>query len=152
VARHHRHDSEIDGIILGGAAGMGFAALESSGYVFTAFVDSGGGLDAVVVVTLLRGLLSPVGHGTWTAILASVLFREALPDRFRINGAVIGAYLTVVVLHGLWDGLPPVVALLTGSGLDVLISQGVVGVAGLIILWMRWREAVRRLPEPVRLR
>jgi protease PrsW len=150
VARHHRHDWEIDGIILGGAAGMGFAALESSGYVFTAFVDSGGSLTAVVVVTLLRGLLSPVGHGTWTAILASVLFREATPDHFRINGAVIGAYLMVAVLHGLWDGLPPVVQLLTGSGLDVLISQGVVGVAGLVILYNRWREALRRLPEQVR--
>src|SRR5438132_4011394 len=150
VARHHRHDSEIDGIILGGAAGMGFAALESSGYTFTAFVDSGGSLTAVVVVTLLRGLLSPVGHGTWTAILASVLFREATPDRFRINGKVIGAYLTVAVLHGLWDGLPPVVATLTGSGTDVLISQGAIGLAGLIILWFRWQDAVRRLPEPVR--
>src|SRR5579859_5743684 len=98
VARHHRHDSEIDGVILGGAAGMGFAALESTGYVFTAFVQSGGSLSALVVVTLLRGLLAPVGHGTWTAILASVMFREAQGDRFRINGAVIGAYLTVVVL------------------------------------------------------
>ena len=150
VARHHRHDSEIDGIILGGAAGMGFAALESSGYVFTAFVDSGGSLDAVVVVTLLRGLLSPVGHGTWTAILASVMFREGTPTHFRINGAVIGAYLTVAILHGLWDGLPPVVATISGSGLDVLISQGLIGVAGLVILFMRWQEAVRRLPEPVR--
>ena len=55
-----------DGIILGGAAGMGFAALESSGYVFTAFVDSGGSLSTLVLVTLLRGLLSPVGHGTPT--------------------------------------------------------------------------------------
>jgi RsiW-degrading membrane proteinase PrsW (M82 family) len=150
VARHHRHDSEIDGVILGGAAGMGFAALESSGYVFTAFIDSGGSLSALVVVTLLRGLLSPVGHGTWTAILASVLFREAEPNRFRVNGAVIGAYLTVAVLHGLWDGLPPVVAQLTGSGVDVLVSQGVVGLVGLIILWRRWQEAVRRQPEPVR--
>jgi RsiW-degrading membrane proteinase PrsW (M82 family) len=150
VARHHRHDSEIDGIILGAAAGMGFAALESSGYTFTAFVQRGGGLDTVVVVTLLRGLLSPIGHGTWTAILASVLFREASPDRFRINGAVIGAYLTVAVLHGLWDGLPPLVSLLTGSGLDVLISQGAIGLAGLIILWLRWREAVQRSPEQVR--
>jgi RsiW-degrading membrane proteinase PrsW (M82 family) len=143
VARHHRHDSEIDGVILGGAAGMGFAALESSGYVFTAFIDSGGSLSALVVVTLLRGLLSPVGHGTWTAILASVMFREAAPDRFRINRAVIGAYVTVVVLHGLWDGLPPLVGALTGSGLDVVISQGTVGLAGLVILWWRWREAVR---------
>src|SRR6266852_8580815 len=102
VARHHRHDSEIDGVILGAAAGMGFAALESSGYVFTAFVQSGGSLSALVLVTLLRGLLSPVGHGTWTAILASVLFREGMPNRFRINGPVIVAYLTLAALHGLW--------------------------------------------------
>ena len=150
VARHHRHDSEIDGVLLGGAAGMGFAALESSGYVFTAFVDSGGSLSALVLVTLLRGLLSPVGHGTWTAILASVLFREGAPNRFRINGAVIGAYLTVVVLHGLWDGLPALIGSVTGSGLDVLISQGLVGLAGLIILWFRFREAVHREVGPGR--
>ncbi len=148
MARHHRHDSEIDGIVLGGAAGMGFAALESSGYVFTAFISSGGSLDALVIVTLIRGLLSPVGHGTWTAILASVLFREGAPNRFRINRAVLGAYLTVVVLHGLWDGLPGLVGQITGSGLDVLISQGAVGVAGLIILRNRYVEAVRREVGP----
>jgi protease PrsW len=143
VARHHRHDAEIDGIILGGAAGMGFAALESSGYVFTAFVESGGSLSALVLVTLLRGLLSPVGHGTWTAILASVMFRESGPNRFRLDRAVLGAYLTVVALHGLWDGLPQLVGIIMGSGLDVFLSQGLVGVVGLIILWFRWREAVR---------
>jgi RsiW-degrading membrane proteinase PrsW (M82 family) len=148
VARHHRHDSEIDGILLGGAAGMGFAALESSGYVFTAFVESGGSLSALVAVTLLRGLLSPVGHGTWTAILASVMFREGAPYSFRINGAVIGAYVTVVVLHGLWDGLPGLIGAVTGSGLDVLISQGLIGLVGLVILWFRYRDAVRRAPAP----
>jgi protease PrsW len=148
VARHHRHDSEVDGIILGGAAGMGFAALESSGYVFTAFVESGGSLSALVVVTLLRGLLSPVGHGAWTAILASVMFRESGPNRFRLDRAVLGAYLTVVVLHGLWDGLPQLVGTLTSQGLDVVLSQGAVGVAGLVILWFRWREAVRRQLGP----
>jgi len=144
VARHHRHDSEIDGVILGAAAGMGFAALESSGYVFTAFVQSGGSLSALVLVTLLRGLLSPVGHGTWTAILASVLFREGMPNHFRINRAVLGAYLTVVVLHGLWDGVPQLLTAFAGSGLDVFLAQGAVGIAGLVILRLRWREAVRR--------
>jgi RsiW-degrading membrane proteinase PrsW (M82 family) len=144
VARHHRHDSEIDGVILGAAAGMGFAALESSGYVFTAFVESRGSLSELVVVTLLRGLLSPVGHGTWTAILASVLFREGRPNRFRIDRAVVGAYLGVAILHGLWDGLPQVVAAIIGSGLEVFLAQGAIGVAGLVMLWFRWREAVRR--------
>jgi protease PrsW len=144
VARHHRHDSEIDGVILGAAAGMGFAALESTGYVFTAFVESGGSLSALVVVTLLRGLLAPVGHGTWTAILASVLFREGTAATFRLNRAVLGAYLLVAVLHGLWDGLPQVVGAITGQGVDVLVTQVAIGLAGLVILWVRWREAVRR--------
>ena len=136
-------------MILGAAAGMGFAALESSGYVFTGFVQSGGSLSALVLVTLLRGLLSPVGHGTWTAILASVLFREGMPNRFRINRSVLGAYLSVVVLHGLWDGVPQLLTVIAGPGLDVFLAQGAVGVAGLVILWRRWREAVRRELGPV---
>jgi RsiW-degrading membrane proteinase PrsW (M82 family) len=41
VARHRRHDMEPDGLILGGAAGMGFAALESTGYAFSAFCTAG---------------------------------------------------------------------------------------------------------------
>jgi hypothetical protein len=69
--------------------------------------------------------------------LASLLFREGAPNRFRINLSVIGAYLTVVVLHGLWDGLPRVIAELTGSGIDVIIGQGLVGLTGLLILCAR---------------
>ena len=143
IARRWGHDSELDGLILGAAAGMGFAALESTGYAFTAFLESGGSLSATVVVILMRGILSPLGHGTWTAILVGTMFRESKTGRFHLNLKVIGAYLTVVILHGLWDGLPGVIAFFTGSGLDVFISQSLVGVAGLIILWLRWREAVR---------
>jgi RsiW-degrading membrane proteinase PrsW (M82 family) len=143
IARRWGHDSELDGLILGAAAGMGFAALESTGYAFTAFLESGGSLSATVIVILMRGILSPLGHGTWTAILVGVMFRESKAGRFHINLRVISAYLTVVILHGLWDGLPGVIAFFTGSGLDVFISQSLVGVAGLIILWLRWRDAVR---------
>lgn len=143
IARRWGHDSELDGMILGAAAGMGFAALESMGYAFVVLLESGGSLSATVVVTLMRGVLSPLGHGTWTAILVGMLFRESRDGRFRITRAVVGAYLTVVVLHGLWDGVPGVVNAFTGSGLDVFISQSLVGLAGLFILWRRWREAVR---------
>jgi protease PrsW len=141
IARRWQHDQEMDGLILGAAAGMGFAALESSGYAFSAFLFSRGSLTAVVVVTLLRGLLAPVGHGTWTAILASVLFRESNGTRFHINRKVLGAYFTVAILHGLWDGVPRLVAVLFSSGLDVLVSQFLIGGLGLLILWRRWREA-----------
>jgi protease PrsW len=143
IARHRRHDSEMDGLILGGAAGMGFAALESNGYAFTAFLTSHGSISATVAVTLIRGLLSPLGHGTWTAILASVLFRESRNGRFRINLQVIGAYLLVSILHAMWDGLPLVITYIFGQGLGVLIAWGVIGIIGLVVLWLRWREAVR---------
>jgi len=147
IARRLRHDSEMDGLILGAAAGMGFAALESMGYSFTAFLSSGGSLSQTVGVTLLRGVLSPVGHGTWTAILASVLFRESRAGHFRINFKVIGAYLLVSILHGLWDLLPAMIGNVIGFGLDVIIGQVLVGGAGLFVLWLRWREARRLQSE-----
>lgn len=144
IARRWKHDAEMDGLILGAATGMGFAALESTGYAFTAFLFSGGGLTTAVDVTLLRGLLAPIGHGIWTAILASVLFREAKNNHFHLNFKVLGAYLLVSLLHGLWDGLPPVVAFIFSPGLDVLVAQAVVALVGIFILWLRYREALRQ--------
>ena len=143
IARHRRHDSEMDGLILGAAAGMGFAALESNGYAFTAFLASNGSVSVTVAVTLLRGLLSPLGHGTWTAILASVLFRESRNGRFRIDLQVIGAYLLVSILHAMWDGLPRVIINVFSLGLGVFITDSVIGIIGVTVLWLRWREAIR---------
>jgi protease PrsW len=143
IARHRRHDSEMAGLILGAAVGMGFAALESTGYAFTAFLESNGSISTTVEITLIRGLLSPLGHGTWTAILASVLFRESRNGHFRIDLQVIGAYVLVSILHAMWDGLTLVVTSVYGPGLGVFIAEGVVGIIGLFVLWMRWREAVR---------
>ncbi len=143
IARRLSHDSEIDGLILGAAAGMGFAALESTGYSFTTFLATGGSFSTVVFVTLMRGLLSPLGHGTWTAILAGVLFRETRAMRFHINLKVIGAYLGVAVLHGLWDGLPIVIGIFSSSNFYLFLSQAVVGAIGIFFLWRRWREARR---------
>ena len=143
IARHKRHDSEMDGLILGAAVGMGFAALESNGYAFTAFLESNRSISATVGVTLVRGLLSPLGHGTWTAILASVLFRESRDSHFRIDLQVISAYLLVSILHAMWDGLTLIFASVSDPGLGVFVAEGVIGIIGLLVLWVRWREAVR---------
>jgi protease PrsW len=59
-----------DGIVLGATVGFGFAALESAGYAFTAlFTSNGLSLPNLVETEVLRGILTPVGHGLWTAIL-----------------------------------------------------------------------------------
>ena len=141
IASRWKHDSEMDGLILGAAAGMGFAALESMGYAFTSFMASQGSLSATVGITLMRGILSPLGHGTWAAILASVLFRESHGKHFQINGKVIGAYLVVSLLHALWDALPPIIGSIFSAGYDVFIAQTILGGIGFVLLWLRWREA-----------
>jgi RsiW-degrading membrane proteinase PrsW (M82 family) len=149
IFRRRSHDLELDGLIIGAAAGMGFAALESSGYAFNVFLKSGGSLSYTVYVTMLRGILSPLGHGTWTAILACVLFRESNPRRFRLSLRVIGAYIIVVVLHGLWDGLPSLIESFTSSAKAVFIGQGIIGVLGVVILMRLWFQAKKQARERV---
>jgi RsiW-degrading membrane proteinase PrsW (M82 family) len=104
-----------DGIVLGAAVGLGFAALESSGYAFNAlFTMEGLSLPNLVETEVLRGLLTPVGHGLWTAILGGVLFRTAAEGgRLRLSGALIGWYLVVAGLHALWDASRPIAVWLT---------------------------------------
>ncbi|GLV59224.1 hypothetical protein KDH_60510 [Dictyobacter sp. S3.2.2.5] len=146
LARRMRPRSQIDGLLLGAAVGMGFAAFESTGYAFTAFLASQGHLTASLISTVLRGLLAPFGHGTWTAILGAVLFRQSQGGRFRITFPVILTYLLVSVLHGLWDGFPlflfPFVV--DVSGINVPLATIIIGVLGLVILTVLYQGAIRQ--------
>lgn len=150
IAKRCFHDSEMDGLILGAASGMGFAALESTGYAFTAFLASDGSLSQTVIITLVRGVIAPIGHGTWTAILMSVMFRESGPRIFHINYKVIGAYLTVAVLHGLWNGLPEVLAIFPETAINVVMGQVFIAVVGFFLLWRRYNEAKKLQIERLR--
>jgi protease PrsW len=105
-----------DGMVLGAAVGLGFAAFESAGYAFNALFTQDGGLSLVNLVEteVLRGLVTPVGHGLWTAILGGVLFGTAArTGRLRLSGPLVGWYLVVAGLHGLWDAARPVAVWLT---------------------------------------
>jgi RsiW-degrading membrane proteinase PrsW (M82 family) len=83
-----------DGIVLGAAVGFGFAALESAGYAFNAlFTANGLSLLNLVETEVLRGILAPVGHGLWTAIVGGVVFAAAAGrGRLRLTGGVVGGY------------------------------------------------------------
>lgn len=154
VVRKMRHNSQLDGLLLGAAVGMGFAAFESTGYAFSVFLDVftkdfvfGApqifSLLATIGVTALRSLLAPFGHGVWTAILSGVLFRESGAKRFRITLPVIVTYVAVAVLHGLWDGGPEIVL---GYPILNLLPIGfwIVIVLDSVILSLLWKQAIRR--------
>lgn len=135
VTSNRRHISLQNGIIFGAAVGMGFAALESSGYSFVAFLESQGSLSATVIVTLVRAFLSPVGHGTWTGILGGMIFRESKPYHFRFDSKVILTLLGVSLLHGLWNASPFI-----ANSLVSLLMEIVIAVIGLYFLYRLWEE------------
>jgi hypothetical protein len=143
-----RRDSEMDGLLLGAATGMRFAALESTGYAFTAFVASRGHVGVSIVETILRGMLAPFGHGVWTAILAAVLVRRSAPHHFRISGSVVLTYLFVSLLHGLWDGLPRVLYVVVPPGIPISVVTLTLSAIGIIVLVALYRQAERRQLMP----
>jgi protease PrsW len=149
VARSMRHTSEMDGLLLGGAVGMGFAALESTGYAFTVFLLSHGVVGASIVETVIRGLLAPFGHGVWTGVLGAILFRESSKsNHFRITGPVILTYIIVSLLHGLWDGLPQTVLFIIPPGIPISVTVLVLSIVGITLLSVVFKRAeARQLQE-----
>jgi protease PrsW len=159
-----------DGMVLGAAVGFGFAAFESAGYAFNAlFTSRGLSLLDLVETEALRGVLTPAGHGLWTAILGGALFATAARHgRPRLGPALLGWYVLVALLHALWDasrGIAVWLTLwLTGTPVQweilqlgqapavtrtqvhlyTVLSWGLLAVdavIGLVILRTRWRRA-----------
>jgi RsiW-degrading membrane proteinase PrsW (M82 family) len=114
VARRLAVKSVRDGMILGACVGLGFAAFESAGYAFTSlFTERGLSLLQVVQTEILRGLLTPFGHGVWTAILGGVLFSASGRHHFAITGRLLVAYVGVSLLHAVWDSMHQIALLIT---------------------------------------
>ena len=133
VARGMARHTIRDGIVLGAAVGFGFAALESSGYAFGALLVREGAqvrlsLGSLVFAELLRGILAPLGHGVWTAIVGGVLFGASRNGHLRVTGSVIGAYVFVSLLHGLWDSMRGIAMVLATLLTAVPVVQPGLGV------------------------
>jgi protease PrsW len=173
LTRHLQTKTVRDGMILGATVGFGFAAFESAGYAFTAmFTVDGLSLIQVVQTELLRGLLAPVGHGLWTAILGGVLFSVSGREHFAITGRLILAYLGVAGLHALWDSMHGIALYLTllftegeqfaptpngwlvtpsPAQVNLFSVMEWVGLAAVSVIGVGWLVALwRRAPRPVR--
>jgi len=138
LLRRRSHVTIMDGILFGAAAGMGFAASENLAYFFSSYSAYGlaaaahalgagtvhslagleatfdhAGLGGLLSVFLLRSFLGPWMHGSWTAIIAGVAWREAAGGKIHVDGRLIGTAILVMAMHSLWD-------LSTGALSDVL--------------------------------
>ncbi|GEM_PF-656470 len=126
--RDKRIRTELDGLILGAAAGMGFATLETAGYGFNGFIggfitslqtqlqNSQGNASILLALNsgisqmnselFLRMALAAFGHGVWTAIIGAALFRYRQRPITENLANVAVAFGISVILHALWDGVP----------------------------------------------
>ena len=118
-----RYRSPANGLLLGVAAGAGFAALETMGYGFTTLLSSRGSITATVDTLLLRGFLSPAGHMAWTGITAAALYTAAIGrGRHRIR-RFVGTFVLAVALHAFWDSQTTLI----GLAVVAVVSLAVLG-------------------------
>jgi protease PrsW len=118
-----RNRLPADGLLIGVAAGAGFAALETMGYAFVTLISSRGSIGEVDDILLLRGLLSPAAHMAWTGLTATALWYAA--NRGWRSGPVLrflAVFVIAVALHTTWDsvGTIPVYIVLAAISLGLL--------------------------------
>ncbi|SFA73092.1 cAMP-binding domain of CRP or a regulatory subunit of cAMP-dependent protein kinases [Cohnella sp. OV330] len=124
----------MDAVVFGAAAGMGFAAIENVIYGWSHLGEASS--MGMLSVLWIRALLSPFGHGTWTAIAAAGIWIAAAarasaagakPRRRSWSAALLLA--AVVALHALWD-------LRFEGGLAKVGLMAAVGGAGIGLLYL----------------
>lgn len=121
---------EMDGLVFGAATGMGFASLETALYGLPQ-----AGVAATAIATVgVRALLSPLGHGTWTAIAGSSIWRGREGAAAGGPRRIVLGFALAVALHTCWDWQPL-------AGWWNLLLFAAVGGAGLLVLHAAIRQA-----------
>ncbi|GAA2604210.1 PrsW family intramembrane metalloprotease [Paractinoplanes durhamensis] len=129
LARHGRR-LPSDGLIIGVASGMGFAALETMGYAFTALLSSNGNIGAVEETLFIRGLTSPAGHTAWTGLTAGALWALIASPTGKRTVQFLLTFAGAVALHTCWD---------TFTNLWAYIILGAISLGWLFIELARYR-------------
>lgn len=146
VAQRLRRYTTVDGLVLGSTVGFGFAALESSGYAFNGMLTQDGISISLLALTVVqRGMLAPLAHGLWTAVLGMWLFAGSeQQNRLRITKPLVWAYLVIAGIHATWDFLDWLTGVAGGPGvLSIFLDAVITGSAGLLVLFYSWNRLVR---------
>jgi RsiW-degrading membrane proteinase PrsW (M82 family) len=130
VLRRRRRLSPSDGLVIGVASGMGFAALETMGYAFTALIQSNGNIGDVEQTLFVRALTSPAAHPAWTGLTAGALFALAAAPSAKRWLIFAATFAGAVALHALWDTIGTEIA---------YVVLGLISMGWLLIVLHRYR-------------
>jgi protease PrsW len=97
-------DDILDGIIYGGVIALGFATVENVLYYGRQYNEGGG--KALIALFVLRGIMSPFAHVTFTSMtgIGCGISRESHNLVVRFVMPLVG-YFCAVALHAIWNGM-----------------------------------------------
>jgi hypothetical protein len=102
--RRQELDGPTDGIVYAAMVGLGFAMTENIGYYINALVNPvHGGVELLGYTFVLRGVLSPFLHPTFTS-MTGIGAAYAASHRHRAWALPLG-WVAAMCLHALWNGL-----------------------------------------------
>ena len=95
----------LNGLLLGAAVGCGFGAFESAGYALNSLASDG--VDSMIYVIQLRGLLAPFMHIVWTAVAGAALWRVQRGGAFYLGlfqkKEFYAPFGTMILCHFIWN-------------------------------------------------
>jgi RsiW-degrading membrane proteinase PrsW (M82 family) len=95
----------LNGLLLGAAIGVGFAAFETAGYALRALLSNS--FHMLYYTILWRSVFSPGGHVAWGALTGAALCRVQGDAKFQFKMVLKPKFflffILVVTLHALWD-------------------------------------------------
>lgn len=108
-------DDVLDGIVYAGTIALGFATVENVLYYGHGLLA--GGSAALMVSFVMRGIMSPFAHVTFTSMtgIGCGISRETHNRAIKFLAPVLG-YFCAVTLHAVWNGM----AFLGGGGVFIV--------------------------------
>lgn len=95
----------LNGLLIGCAVGVGFAAQESAGYALEYYIEVG--FTKAQLVNVERGLLALGGHSVWASMYGAALVAAKEKEPLRMshigNGLVLITFFSAVLLHVVWN-------------------------------------------------
>jgi RsiW-degrading membrane proteinase PrsW (M82 family) len=143
-ARRRPRPRAADGLVLGVAVGSGFAALETMGYAFVTLLSTGGHVEPVVHILLVRAAGSLGGHAAWTGLACAAMFAiHGARRRWLARLRFLGVFAGVVGLHAAWDRS-------TGDHSYLAVGAGSFLLLMAVARWLHTHQRDVKQDEPIR--
>nr|WP_245592293.1 PrsW family glutamic-type intramembrane protease [Ectobacillus panaciterrae] len=95
----------LNGLLLGAAVGVGFAAFETAGYALRSLLS--GSFHTLYSTILWRSIFAPGGHVAWAALTGAAICMVQGDKKFELNMIInpkfARTFVLVVLMHALWD-------------------------------------------------